>query len=90
MFSFRKIKPKKHDLRDAGYRSLKDFYRAVKCVDCGKSFVMDVFGGWSMEWNYKIDKHGFIEEEDFAAAISYMHKTPSGQWTQLDNSVCET
>jgi len=48
---------------------------------------MDVFGGWSVEWEFKVNSH-IIDIEDFDRAIEHKYKQGSRGWFQIENHLC--
>ena len=70
----------------------REFYRAVKCSNCGKQFVMDVFGGWAVEWKFELDKNvsWLVDQQNFADGIKHFHSTRQTEWVQLGSTdICE-
>lgn len=94
MWPFKKRKPKilHHDLRSvATVPAQKSFMRPVRCARCGKQFIMDVFGGWAVEWTFKTENGNWrVNDEDLENAVDYYHSKPAREWIQLgDTDVCE-
>jgi hypothetical protein len=53
-------------------------YRSLMCADCGKRFVMDVLGGWAIEYPLEVDGQGRIS--NLKEAAEKFNKTPSNEW----------
>lgn len=93
--NFLKRKPKvvHHELKLVGFLppSSKDLKRPVECKNCGKQFIMDIFGGWSIEWKYRdLGPYESLSEEDLQPAIDRYWEVKSRGWTQLGfNDKCE-
>lgn len=87
MFKWFKRKPKMlhHDLKDvSGLPQFSQFYRPVECKRCGKQFIMDVFGGWAIEYTFtQREQFQPVAKEELANAIALMHETHISEWIQL-------
>lgn len=86
----KKPKPIKHDIRSAaGIPCYRNFYSAVRCERCGKQYIMDVFGGWAVEWEFELDSRWSVNKENFAMAEEKYHNTKPQDWGNLSYDNCE-
>lgn len=91
VFFKRKPKLKKHILRDVSRMpSQHNFCRALKCSTCGKSYIMDVFGGWAVEWDFKLVDDGWkVDPDDLVAAVKHKYSLQTREWFQVDQQECK-
>lgn len=83
-------KPKRHTLKD--FYMLPQYHlnwRALKCEECGKHFIMDMFGGWGDEWTFTTDDQGRIDKEQLEDAYKNARNKPLKEWYQVDKTICE-
>jgi hypothetical protein len=82
-------KHKFHVLKNIGLINQKEGQRAVRCESCGKSYIMDMLGGWAIEWNFKMKDEWIVDPDDLAEAVRVKYTTPTREWFQVGQQVCD-